>query len=369
MLRPLVERLISTDRRRLSVEARSHNRGHHPPHNDQPADKATSAPIPGAPHDRPARRVRYQRSALYGALLITPLLLTGVVTSSVLALAAPSTNTLRQDSSVSQQPCLDSGARCDGVDDGGGSDAPSRGVDAGRPAPDAPPCAQLCERIQRTYHDPRTQNLLFLLAQTPTGRAALDYLLTMGARLGEKFITWQDLSAVRSAGVNNAGGYIQLNSAALTGRDLGPIFLAGALVHESVESYFDVAEGIRDMGTRHADYVAQWFNGRFERELHSLPYYQAQDPFYLPGENSSYGLSYRAWLNDTDDGRLYRRYAENGDLRNVDRRGRAWGTSDWWAEQGGFWFLGQGRDVTPVPNPLALSTVMLVSADLTVLAS
>jgi len=183
----------------------------------------------------------------------------------------------------------------------------------------------------------------------------------MGARLGDGFITWRDLGADGHAGENNAGGFIQLNSPLLTRSDAGPIFLAGTLVHESVESYFDVGEGIRGMGTRHADYVAQWFNGKFARELHAIPYYHAQDPF---SDNSAYGLSYDAWLNDTEDGRRYQSNPENCDLQAIDRKGRAWPPSDWWAEQGGFWFLGQGTDVTPVPNPLTLSPVMLVASNL-----
>jgi hypothetical protein len=228
-------------------------------------------------------------------------------------------------------------------------------------------CAYLRARIQRTYHDARTQDLLLLLAQTPTGRQALAYLLTMADQLGEDFITWQDLSKDSTAGENNVGGYIQLNSAALTRRDAGPLFLAGTLVHETVESYFDIGEGLRQMGTRHADYVAQWINGRFERELHALPYYAALDPFYLPSENSAYGLSYAAWLK-TEDGQLYLGSPESVDLRQVDRRGRAWPASDWWAEQGGWWLLGQGQTVTPVPNPLGLAPALLASSDLTALA-
>jgi len=224
-----------------------------------------------------------------------------------------------------------------------------------------------CARIKATYHDPRTQTLLLPLAQTPTGRGVLDYLLTLGARLGENFITWRDLGAAGNAGENNAGGYIQLNTAMLTRRDIGPYFLSGVLVHESVESYFDIAEGIRNMGTRHADYVAQWFNGKFARELHALPYYNAQDPFWLPAGDNACGLSYDAWLQ-TDDGRLYLGNPANADLPAIDRRGRAWPPSDWIAEQGGFWFLGQGADVTPVPNPLVLAPAMLVADDLTSLA-
>jgi hypothetical protein len=145
-------------------------------------------------------------------------------------------------------------------------------------------------------------------------------------------------------------------------------YLAGTLVHEAVESYFAVGEGIRQMGTRHADYVAQWFSGKFETELHAIAYYHSQDPFYSPGEDSAYGLSYGAWLYGTDDGQLYLPSPADCNLHAVDRKGHAWPPSDWWAEQGGFWMLGQGSDVTPVPNGMVLSPAMLASSDLDVLS-
>jgi hypothetical protein len=226
----------------------------------------------------------------------------------------------------------------------------------------------VCERIKSTYSDARTQALLLALAQTPTGQGAVTYLLTMADRLGPDFITWRDLGKMGNAGENNAGGYIQLNTAMLTRRDVGPYFLVGTLLHETVESYYDIGEGIRDMGTRHADYVAQWFNGKFERELHALPYYNALDPFYLPSEDNSYGLTYGAWLK-TEDGQLYLGNPEQCHLHVVDRKGHAWAPSDWLAERGGFWLMGQGRDVTPVPNPLDLSISLLLADDLSALAA
>jgi hypothetical protein len=236
-------------------------------------------------------------------------------------------------------------------------------VDTGLPAPAAPPCEHLCARIQATYPDPRTRTLLLPLAQTPTGQGVALYLLTLADRLGPDFITWRDLGKEGAAGQNNTGGYITLNTALLTRDDLGPYFLSGTLVHEAVESYYDIAEGIRDMGTRHADYVAQWFTGRFERELHALPYYTARDPFWLPSDDNAYSLRYDEWLR-TEDGRLYLGNPANGDLRHIDRRGHAWAPSDWLAEQGGVWVWGQGTAVTPVPNPLGLTTAMLAAADL-----
>jgi hypothetical protein len=281
-------------------------------------------------------------------------------------ITAPPVSLPQRASVMDTQPCLQGADDCDR--EGGTPLGPSHGVDNGLPAPAAPTCEQLCMRIKATYHDPRTQTLLLPLAQTPTGQGVLAYLLAMGDRLGPDFIAWRDLGKQGSAGANNTGGYIQMNSAMLARRDLGPYFLSGTLVHETVESYFDIAEGIRDMRTRHADYVAQWFNGKFERELHALPYYDGQDPFYAASEDSAYGLSYAAWLQ-TADGQLYLGNPEQCHLQRVDRKGHAWAPSDWLAEQGGFWMLGQGDDVTPVPNSLGLTTAMLISNDLHSLAA
>lgn len=282
-------------------------------------------------------------------------------------LAAPSVGGLRLPANAQVRPCISAAQRCDG-DDAGDADAVVRSPDAATPVPTPPPCGPLCARIERTFHDPRTRQLLTLLAQTPTGRGALDYLLAMGARLGEGFLSWHDLRADGSYGATTAGGFIQLNSAALTRSDAGPYLLAGTLVHESVESYFDIAEGIRSMSARHADYVAQWFNGKFERELHVIPYFHEHDYFYRPADNSSYGLSYDAWLHGTEDGALYRDNAEHSDLHAIDRKGRAWPPSDQLAEQGGLLFFGQGKDVTPIPNTMGLSPAMLVADDLGALA-
>jgi hypothetical protein len=171
--------------------------------------------------------------------------------------------------------------------------------------PGVPACVLFCGRIQEVYHNARTQGLLVLLAQTPTGQGALQYLLAMGAHFGDAFISWRDLRADGNVGENNTGGFIQLDSARHTERILIRIYLAGILVHEAIESYLDVGAGMRDMDTRHTDYVAQWFNGKFERELHALPSYHALDPYYMPTEGNAYGFTYDAWLNNTNDGLLY----------------------------------------------------------------
>jgi len=323
-----------------------------------------SSPAMNTPHTAPGRRP--------GQILHVALVVIAVVTLLPLAcvlstITAPAVSFLPSVSAMDSQQCPQGTDDCE--NDGGTPLGPSHGVDIGRPAPAAPPCEQLCTRIKATYHDPRTQTLLLTLAQTATGQGAVTYLLTMADRLGEDFITWRDLGKTGHTGENNAGGYITLNSAMLAREqvDLGPYYLAGTLLHESIESYFDIAEGIRDMGTRHADYVAQWFTGQFARELHALPYYTATDPWYLPYENSSYGLSYTAWLQ-TEDGALYLHNPEQCHLHTVDRKGHAWASSDWWAERGGFWGFGQGTNVTPVPNPLGLTTAMLAADDLSAFA-
>ena len=326
-----------------------------------------------AAHQSPAAsatrvaRIRRPRTLLRMAILLIALLTVLPIACSLYTITAPSVSLLRQGSAMDSQQYPQGASDCD--NDGGTPIGPSHGVDTGLPTPAAPPCEELCERIQATYHDPRTQVLLLALAQTPTGRGAVAYLLTMADQLGEGFITWRDLGKVGNAGENNAGGYIQMNSAMLTriDIDLGHYFLVGTLLHETVESYYDIGEGIRDMGTRHADYVAQWFNGKFERELHALPYYNAQDPFWLPSDDNAYGLRYDEWLQ-TEDGRLYLGNPANSDLRTIDRKGHAWAPSDWLAERGGFWLLGQGTDVTPVPNPVGLTTAMLAADDLQALA-
>jgi hypothetical protein len=288
---------------------------------------------------------------LLSTLLLALLLVQAIVLRGP---SAPRVDADNFNGSVSAQQC--------NADTCSGDERNRSGVGAQSPA--APPCEALCARIHQVYHEGRTQALLLLLAQTPTGQGLLAYLLAMGSHFGDAFITWRDLRADGLVGKNNAGGFIQLNSAVHTENAEVRFFMAGILVHEAVESYFDVGEGLRVMGTRHADYVAQWFNGRFERELHALPFYHEQDPFYDQEKNSAYALSYDAWLHGTDDGQAYLGNPEQSNLQQSDRKGYAWPPSDWWAEHGGFWALGQGTDVTPIPNPLGLTPAMLAASDL-----
>jgi|GEM_PF-6690855 len=172
-------------------------------------DTRRPAPAVSATH---AAHTRRPHTVLRKVLLLLALLLALLtvlpIACAAYTLTAPSVSFLHRFSAMGSQQCPRGTDDC--TDDGGAPIGPSHGVDTGLPAPAAPPCEEICERIQRTYHDERTQALLVALAQTPTGQGAVAYLLTMSDRLGEGFITWQDMGKDGNAGENNAGGYIQL---------------------------------------------------------------------------------------------------------------------------------------------------------------
>jgi hypothetical protein len=311
-----------------------------------------------------SQHTRRQRNGVrWPVIAVTTTLLLMSLLSLVCALHRPETGPDLDDLipiGANAQICGKTETRCNGGVSAGAAQPSQQSQDSSMPAPTAPACESLCARIRSVYHDPHTQALLVLLAQTPTGRNALGYLLYMGDKLGDNFISWQDLSAGHYAGFTTEGGFIELNSKMPIESDIGPYFLAGTLVHESVESYFVIAEGIRHMGTRHADYLAQWFSGKFEIELHTIPYYHAQDPWYWDGEWSSYGMSYETWINDSLDGAVYQKLPAQCDLTAADRKDHVWPPSDWWAG----WGFGQGTDVSPVPNTMGLSRAMLAATDL-----
>src|SRR5262245_10794303 len=205
-----------------------------------------------APGAHRVTRAGRPRRALHRALSVCALLSVLPIACSVSAPLAPAAGILRHERAMNNQRCLPSAAGCD-PNASSTAAGRSRGASARTPAPTALPCERLCERIEQTYHDPRTQALLLLLAQTPTGQGGLEYLLAMGAHFGDAFITWRDLRADGNVGANTTGGVIQLDSSRHTERSLIRIYLAGILVHEAVESSFAVGEGIREMNTRHAD--------------------------------------------------------------------------------------------------------------------
>jgi hypothetical protein len=321
-----------------------------------------------ANHDE-TNRLKHTRRLRKGVRWLVVAVTTALVLVSVLplvcALHSPNTGPDLDDlipSGTNAEICSRTDTWCTG-DTSASTTPPSQPSQvSSTPAPTPPACESLCARIRSVYHDSRTQALLVLLAQTPTGRNALEYVLYMGDKLGDDFISWQDLSSGHYAGYTTPGGFIELNSTMPTESDIGPYFLAGTLVHESVESYFVVADGIRNMGTRHADYLAQWLSGKFEIELHAISFYRAQDTYYWDGEWSSYGMSYDTWINNSLDGEIYRNLPVSCNLDSADRQGHAWPSSDWWAS----WGFGQGTDVSPVPNTMDLMTSMLTSDDLRV---
>jgi hypothetical protein len=317
----------------------------------------------GSAHTRHSRRRTQGASRLINAVVAGLLLITllPLAYTRYTSKAGPDLDDLIP-TGTNTQICSPTDVECTGNTNASTSQASQQSLLASTPAPTPPACESLCLRIRSIYHDPRTQALLIPLAQTPTGRSVLEYLLFMGAKMGDEFISWQDLSAGHYAGFTTEGGYIQLNSRVPADLHLEPYFLAGTMVHEAVESYFVVVEGIRDMGTRHADYVAQWFSGKFQIELHAIPYYHVQDTSYWDGEYSSYGMSYSAWIDNSLDGEAYRMLPANCDLHAADRIGHSWPPSDWWAG----WGFGQGTPVSPVPNTMGLSRSMLATDDMRV---
>jgi hypothetical protein len=111
------------------------------------------------------------------------------------------------------------------------------------------------QAVVSTFHDPRTQELMFLLLSTPTGSQFAQYLLYMGHKLGgDNFIQWNDNQA--GTGGLSVNGYIELNPQALA--TFGTGLMASVLVHEEVETYYDIGLGsarwVRSTPTR-------WPNG------------------------------------------------------------------------------------------------------------
>src|SRR5262249_40099659 len=131
----------------------------------------------------------------YRLLLLALSMTSALMTPSATLLAGAQ----HSDGATNSQLCTVGAAGC-APDDGVPIAAPSHGIDGGTPLPPPPPCEELCTRIKAAYHDPRTQTLLLPLAQTPTGRGVLDYLLSMTSWLGSDFITWRDLGKMGNAG-------------------------------------------------------------------------------------------------------------------------------------------------------------------------
>ena len=129
--------------------------------------------------------------------------------------------------------------------------------------------------------------------------------------------------------------------------------LAGNLVHEGVESYFD-GQGIRQMGTRHADYLAEWYQGKFLNEAGGP---EDTNSNGQPVGWRAYPLPYdKWWQKQKDIGSVYLSEDENVTIYSngatLDSPGQYWPDN------------GNSVPVTGIPNPMGLDPRMLLSNDL-----
>ncbi len=164
---------------------------------------------------------------------------------------------------------------------------------------------QLDQRIDSTFANKTTRTVLRWLANTPIGRYWLQFILAVGAQLGDTFITWNKKPGAYS--YTDPLGYIDMGTigAKWTYGDA-----AASLVHEAVESYYAIVYGLRGQASQHMDYVAQWYAGEFEEQ--SMDYHNSfQDDPYSGGYKedtkpltgtadftsayAAYGLSFAQW--------------------------------------------------------------------------
>jgi hypothetical protein len=207
------------------------------------------------------------------------------------------------------------------------------------------------QKMITIYTDPRTQRALKLLMTTPTGRNFAEYYIYMGEKFGGNFISWDHLGKKVGA-VSTDGGFVVLNLDDSTQSEADEIEMSGYLVHEGVESYFD-GQGIRQMGTQHADYVAEWFQGKFMQEAGG-------------SDTRAYGMTFQDWLTN-GNGTTYKDESPNvvlyTDGSTLDRPGVYWpGNGNWNDFWGSNFNLGT-TTVTGIPNP-GLDPRMLLSNDL-----
>jgi len=233
--------------------------------------------------------------------------------------------------------------------------------------------------VKSVYPDLRTQQLFAQLMLSPTGMQFAEYLLFMGKAVGPNFIRWEDLGGADkngyiTGGVSTSGGAIVLNSRDYDPND--PTAMASELIHESVESYFEVS-GIRaanifngGMGSQHADYVADWYKGKYLQEMHTRGYIN------YGADGTSYGLPFKDWQK-TVGGKGYKDEPESLDANEYDNVGDAWvpnvadvntpvlgGLGDAGAELPGFY---HHVHVDAIPNPMGLSRNMLTTGDMNIL--
>lgn len=136
----------------------------------------------------------------------------------------------------------------------------------------------------------------------------LVFLLAVGAQIGDYYISWEKGGCT----CVDMWGNIHLDTTQLP--DLSDpnvltddpnaladiIGYAGGLIHEAVESYYSIADGIQSYASLHMDYTAQWFAGEARLEMATT---LGIDMSNVPGTDS-YRESYADWVN-SPDGQAY----------------------------------------------------------------
>jgi len=159
---------------------------------------------------------------------------------------------------------------------------------------------------------------LYLLTYSAEGLKFLDFLITAGLIYGgDDYIVWGNDGTYATA-----FGRIHLDRSILGPSGASPIKqfdaligAAGGLIHEAVESFFALNDGLVFPASQHMDYVAQWFAGLVRRQLADA--FKDNGVFFrdIPGADS-YGQSFADWAASLD-GQLYSgQDRDQGDLTN-----------------------------------------------------
>lgn len=123
----------------------------------------------------------------------------------------------------------------------------------------------------------------------------LNWILRVGATLGDAFISW-DLHSKGAGGYTDFGGLIHLNPDEIT--SAGYAQIAADLVHEGVESYYAIEHGVRTQASVQMDYLAEKYAGEFEFQ-HGLGY--AASTSYKGGHYfGAYRLTLNQWVTTND---------------------------------------------------------------------
>jgi RHS repeat-associated protein len=165
-------------------------------------------------------------------------------------------------------------------------------------------CSGLCKKVIDTFHDPKTVAVLQFLLKSSTGAKFVKFFLSAASYrfLGDSYITWTKPD--QGDAYTNWNGTIQVNPNQLPcdpGKctDAQLLTAAGLLVHEGVESYYDLGLGIVTQASQHMDYVAQYYAGKVKTELGTVSDVTSNDI-----NNVAFGLSFDEWTKG--DGRNYK---------------------------------------------------------------